>query len=241
MTNNGITSPVSMVDYRSDCRHLFRYDMPRTSSLILQGRIKVTTLEACRNAEKDYVRDEEEGTRTTTSLPGTDFPDAFGFAKLLGVDPADICVSEKGGVVTDGENAVQRRERLPNAFIFCASALENDPSMKAKFGAGCVKITDPIAFFELVDKHLRRAVAPNKLEMCVVDDVEYAPRTNNYRDHKDKHVAFLKPDDGQKTFEMECEVRAVWTPRDFNIEPVFLSIPAAAVLLEATGVSGTDI
>lgn len=187
------------------------------------------------------MRDEEEGTRTTTSLPGRNSLDALGLAKLLGVDPAGIRVSGKDAFVTEGENAVHRRERLPNAFIFCASALENDPSMKARFGAGCVKITDPIAFFELVDEHLRRAVAPNELQMCVVDDVEYAPRTNNYHDHKDKHVAFLKPEGGQKTFEMECEVRAVWIPRDFNIEPVFLSIPAAAVLLEATGVSGTDI
>jgi hypothetical protein len=223
-----------MINYRSDRGHLFRYDVPNVSSRILQGSIKVTTLEACRNAEKDYFRDEEEGTRTTTSLSGRDSLDAFGLAKLLGVDPGAIRVSGKDAVVTVSENAVHRRERLPNAFIFCASALVNDPSMKARFGAGCVKITAPIAFFELVDKHLRRAVAPNKLQMCVVDDVEYAPRTNNYRDHKDKHVAFLKPDGGQKTFEIECEVRAVWIPRDFDIKPVFLGIPAAAAFLEAT-------
>jgi len=221
-----------MVNYRSVRRHLFRYDVPKFSSRFLQGSIKVTTLEACRNAEKDDSRDEEEGTRITTSLPGRNSLNTFDTAKLLGCDPKGLHVG-KDTFVTVSENAVHRREKLPNAFIFCASALDNDPSMKARFGAGCVRITNPLAFFELVDEHLRVKV-PTELQMCVVDDVEYAPRTNNYRDHKDKHVAFLKPNGGQKTFEMECEVRAVWIPRDFDIEFEVLDIPAAAAFLEAT-------
>jgi hypothetical protein len=75
-----------MVDYRSVHRQLFRYDDPSVSSLILQGRIKVTTLQACRNAEKDYFKDPGEGTREFTSLPGTNSLDAFDLARLLGVD-----------------------------------------------------------------------------------------------------------------------------------------------------------
>jgi hypothetical protein len=221
-----------MVNYRSVRRHLFRYDAPEISSLVLHGSIKVTTLEACRNAEKDYFRDEEEGTRITTSLPERDSLDASGLARLLGVDPAGICVRGKDAVVTVGEHAVHRHEKVPNAFIFCASALENDAHMMASFGSGCVRISDPLAFFQVVDEHLRRSVAPNDLQACVVDDVLYAPRSNNYRDHADKHVAFLKPRGGHKAFEREYEVRAVWIPRDFAIEPVFLSILAAVPFLQ---------
>lgn len=221
-----------MVIYRSVHRHLFRYDAPNISFQILQGSIKVTTLEACRNAEKEYFRDAGEGTKTTTSLPGTNSLDSFDLAKLLGVDPAAICVSGRNAVVTQGQNAVHRQERLANAFIFCTSALQNDPHMKGKFGSGCVKIKDPVAFFELVDEELRRAVAPNKLQGCLVDDIQYAPRTNNYRDHTNKHIAFLKPNCRQSAFEKESEVRAAWISDDFNIQPKILSIPAVATLLK---------
>jgi len=221
-----------MVTYRPVHRQLFRYDAPNVSSLILQGSIKVTTLEACRNAEMEYFRDEEEGTRTITSLPGTNSLDRFSLAKLLGVDPAGICVHGKNAVVTQGVNAVHRRERLANAFIFCTSKLENDALMKGKFGSGCVKIKDPVAFFELVDGELRRAMAPRNLQSCLVDEVEYAPRTNNYRDHTNRSIAFLKPNDERMGFEKEGEVRAVWIPVGFNIEPEFLSVPAVAPFLE---------
>lgn len=176
---------------------------------------------------------------TPIALPGRNSLDAWDLAKLLGVDPAGICVGGKDAVVTVGENAVHRSEKVPNAFIFCASALENDPHMKATFGSGCVRIADPVAFFQMVDEHLRRAVVPNELQMCVVDDVEYAPRTNSYRDHTGKHVAFLKPRGGHKRFEKECEVRAIWMPRDFGIQPVFLSIPSAAPFLEAITLGST--
>lgn len=221
-----------MVTYCSVHRQLFRYDAADISSDILQGSIKVTTLEACRNAEKEYFRDAEEGIRTTTALPGTNSLDTLAFAGLFGVDPGGVRLTGTNAVVTHGENAVHRREKLPNAFIFCASANENDAYMKEKFGSGCVKINDPVAFFGMIDEELRRAAAPNKLAQCVVDDVEYAPRKNNYRDHTQKHIAFIKPNGTQSTFEKEWEVRAVWIPEDFNIEPKFLKIPAVRAFLE---------
>lgn len=221
-----------MINYFSDYKHLYRYDTPNISSRIIEGNIKITTLKACRNAEKEYFRDRDEGTRIITSLPGTNSLNSFDLAKLLGVDPTAICVRGENAVVTQGENAIHRQEILENAFIFCTSALENNAPMKVKFGDGCVKINDPIAFFTLIDKELQKKVTPIKLQRCVIDDVVYAPRINNYRDHPDKHIAFLKPCGEPSNFEKECEVRAIWIPDDFNIEPEFLAIPTVTMYLE---------
>jgi hypothetical protein len=221
-----------MIIVHSSQRVLFKYVPANVSSLILGGSIRVTTLMACRKAENQWARDAGEGTKTTTSLPGRDFPNALGLAKLLGVDPGAIGGSGQNAVVTDGSNAVHRTERIEHAFLFCASALENDSFMKGRFGDGCVKIKDPVAFFELIDQELRRAVAPRALGQCVVDDVEYATRTNNYRDQTSKHCAFIKPRGGESNFERELEVRAVWGPQGFTIVPVFLRIPDVKEMLE---------
>lgn len=221
-----------MIIVRSSRRVLFRYDPPEVSSRILEGSIRVTTLMACRKAENQWARDAGEGTKTTTSLPGRNSLNALHLANLLGVDPRGIEVSGQNAVVTDGSNAVHRTERIEGAFLFCTSALENDSFMKRRFGDGCVKIKDPVAFFELIDQELRRAVAPGSLGPCVVDDVEYASRTNNYRGHTSKHCAFIKPRGEESDFERELEVRAVWIPQGFEVVPVCLRIPDVNEMLE---------
>jgi hypothetical protein len=221
-----------MVIFRSSPRALYRYDASNISLLILGGSIRVSTLEYCRNAENEFARDSEEGMKTTTSLPGTNSLSSVDLAKLLGVDPRGIHVSGPNAVVTIGENAVRRAEMIENAFVFCTSAIESDVSMKAKFGNGCLKIKDVVVFFELIDEYLRKAVAPHKLSECVVHDVEYTSRTNNYRDHTSKHRAFIKPYGGKSSFEMEAEVRAVWIPQGFKAEPVLLKIPEISKLVE---------
>ncbi len=230
--NSYVIAESSMIIFRSSHRVLFRYDSPNTASAILGGNIRVTTLDACRNAENASARDAGEGTKTTTSLPGTTSLNARDFARMLGVDPRGIEIRGRNAVVTHGTNAVHRTERLENAFVFCTSALENDLSMKGRFGDGCLRITNAVAFFELIDEALRRKVAPNELAQCVVDDVVYAPRTNNYRDHTNKHCAFIKPYGEQSSFEKESEVRSVWIPQGFNVVPVFLDIPEIHELLE---------
>jgi len=220
-----------MIIFRSSHRILFRYDPLEFSHMILAGSVRISTLEDCRNSKHEAARDEGEGTKTITSLPGTNYPNSQELAKLFGVNPAGIKVS-KNAVALVGEHAVHRSEHLENAFVFCTSAIENDISMKTRFGNGCLKIKDPILFFELVDKYLRQRVAPGRLSACIVDDVEYVPRTDNYRDHSTKHSAFLKPHGGNKHFEIESEVRAIWIPKGFKIKPEILTISEVLGLLE---------
>jgi hypothetical protein len=221
-----------MVIFRSSHPMLYRYDASNISLLMLGGSIRVSTLEYCRKAENESVRDTEEGTKTTTSLPGTNSLNSLDLAKLLGVDPRGIHVSGANAVVTVGENAVRRTETTENAFVFCTSAVESDVSMKKKFGDGCLKIDDAVAFFELIDEYLRKALTPHKLSECVVDDVEYTSRINNYRDHTSKHRAFIKPYNDKSRFETEVEVRAIWIPQGFKAEPILLKIPEVSKLLE---------
>src|SRR5262245_36681464 len=128
---------------RSSHRVVFRYDKPQISSLILNGSIRVSTIEACRNAENEAARDAGEGTKIITSMPGRNSLDSNDLAKLLlGVDTASIEVDGMNAVVADGENATHRHEILENAFVFCTSANENDDSMRDRFGEGCLKITN---------------------------------------------------------------------------------------------------
>ncbi len=212
-------------------RALYRYDHPEISDWILKGSIRVSTLEACRKAENLAARDVGEGTKTTTSLPGTNYPSVQDFAKLLGVNPASIPMTENA-VKLLSENAIHRTETVRDAFVLCLSALENDATMKTKFGKGCIKIHDAESFFRLVDQHLRAKFRPGALSACVVDAVEYSPRKNNYLDHTDKHPAFLKPAGAPGYFDSEYEVRAIWISKGIVPAPVTMTIPDVVPLLE---------
>jgi hypothetical protein len=210
---------------------LYRYDRPEISDRILKGSIRVSTLEACRKAENPAARDVDEGTKTITSLAGTNYPSVQDFAKMLGVNPASIAMTPNA-VKLVSENAIHRTEMLKDAFLLCLSTLENDPMMMTKFGKGCIKIRDAEEFCRLLDQHLRAKFPAGALSGCIVDAVEYSPRTNNYLDHTDKHPAFLKPAGAPGFFDSECEVRAIWIPRGIAPAPVTMTIPEVVPLLE---------
>ena len=217
-----------MIDYHARATSLYRYDLPEISTRVLGGSIRVSTLQACRVAENPNAADSGEGHKTVTSLPGVDHPEAASFARLLGVDPSSVSISGNG-VVLVGTGAVHRTE-VVEAYVFCTSAL-NAPFLRARFGGGCVRIIEPSTFFAAVDLALR-AAAPGPLGPCLVDDVEYGPRENNYRDHTDRHPAFLKPSGPPRHFESEAEVRAIWQPQGFTPEPLCLQVPSLIPLLE---------
>lgn len=201
--------------------HLYRYDTPENSEKIMSGSLRITTLDACRKAELHYFGDEGEGTKTTTSVPGVNYPDNVGLAKMLGCDPAGISISGNA-VCMKGENAVVRKEKLPDAYVFCTSYLENNKHMLNTFGSGQIKISNLQIFFRIVDAELRKSVS-TRLGNMLLGVVEYAPRINNYRDHTQKHIGFIKPANSSKQFDKEAEVRALWIPENPDIRPLNIS------------------
>jgi hypothetical protein len=151
---------------------------------------------------------------------------------LLGVPVGSIAVTGPNAFVTVGDAAVVRIETVSDAFVLCLSTRGNDSDLKARFGHGCVRINDPQSFIELVDRALRERVAPLALNDCHVADVNYRPRTTTFREIPDKPSYFIKPAGGAARFEIEQEVRAVWTlTRTAAIEPIQLQIPEVATFL----------
>jgi len=200
---------LSMVTHRSVHHQLFRYDKPDISAVILGGSIRVTTLEACRTAENDAARDAGEGQDHNLSAR-ISLPRRAAVASCLGFPSRTEILL--GMFLDPGDRGGARRaadEKLVNAFVFCSSTIENDAWMKSRFGDCCLRIKDPREFFALVDAALRQVMGSRRLSECVVDRVEYGPRTNNYRDHTTKHPGFLKPKGAPMGFEKESEVRAL--------------------------------
>jgi len=217
-----------MVNFIPQNTCLYRYDPPEISKKIFeQGSIRITTLNFCRKCE-----DAGEGTKVTTSIPGTNSLNKNHVARLLGMNANSIRIEGSNAFVTKGENAVRREESLPNAFVYCTSTLENNKFLKGKYGKGCLKITNPLKFFELVDNELRNQYKKFKPSKCVVDHVEYTHRIANYKNHTNKHVAFIKPPGTSKNYESEREVRALWIPEQFDIEPFVLNVSMINNFLE---------
>lgn len=209
-----------MVNFIPQNTCLYRYDAPEISKKIFeQGSIKITTLDFCRKCE-----DAGEGTKVTTSIPGTNSLNENDVVRLLGINANSIRIKGNNAFVTIGENAIRRTERLSNAFVFCTSTLENSEFLKGRYGEGCLRIINPLKFFELIDRKFRNQYKKYKLSKCVVDHVEYTHRTANYKNHTNKNVAFIKPAGTSKHYESEKEVRALWIPAQFDIEPFFLNV-----------------
>jgi hypothetical protein len=221
-----------MVSFKSSHSIVYRYDRPEISDLILGGSIRVSTLAACRKAENPLARDAGEGTRTTTSEPGRHSLNEDDVTKLFGTPAGAISIRGPNAFVAVGENAVRLTSKISDAFVLCHSQRGNDPHMLERFGNGCVTISDLQAFILLVDHALRERIPTVALADCVVDDVEYSSRTTTYRAPSLKPSYFVKPAGGEAAFEIENEVRAVWTLLEpGTIDPVQLSIPEIAPLL----------
>ncbi len=220
-----------MTILRSIHQGLYRYDSPEVCDRILNGSIRVSTLDYCRRAETPEARDEGEGFSTITSLPGQHSLNVADVARLLGVDASVLRIEGPNAFVTVGENAVVRTERV-EAFVLCLSSLGNDEMMKRRFRGQCLRVTDPLRFFELVDAALRKKVSPDALGECVVDAVEYGSRVRTYLADPFRDAAFLKPHGPPRHFEQEAEVRGVWRYFGVKAQPCILDVPGVVGIVE---------
>ena len=117
-----------------------------------RGSVRVGTLQEYRGMEAGgNVRgDAGEGTRIITSArEPTRYEDGSAVHRWLASN--SICV--KGGIYTNGENAMNLVQRHPDCFVYCVSETFS-PDLMEKFGGACIVITNPILFFCSLNAHL---------------------------------------------------------------------------------------
>jgi hypothetical protein len=170
---------------------------------LLDGRVWMSTIEACRRAEGAARGDPDEGTTYYTSgayaLPSAD-PRMQYVAKRSGiyVDP------ESEGMKLIGNRAVWRR---PDAWILCTTE-RYDPAAMDGIGGYAVAIASPLVFLYHITKAL---MAERRLRYGRCGPVTYASRHYADLEQEQAHPGFLKPPD---QYSQQREYRFLWPAAD---------------------------
>ncbi len=179
--------------------------------LVRQGQIRIGTLHDFRRTEAYGNERGDAGEGTATIYTSEDF-------ELGDNSPEDKFV--RGKFFADrSERAVFRNIRFEmpvdaNVYI-CCFCQKLDPLVMGDFGPVAIKIIQPSKFVE----EIARALWKKKLlgRQMALAPCKYGSRERDVR-IKLLHAAFLKP----SRYEYQCEVRAIFTPKNQELEPVII-------------------
>jgi hypothetical protein len=114
-------------------------------------------------------------------------------------------------------------EKVQDAYVLCFTSEFNKEMLGPDFGDYCVEISDGVAFFSEVSRHMRRKFS---VKSGTVGKVFYANR--EWRDLEEAPAApagFVKP----TKYDYQKEVRMLWHVQDKTvIKPEFLELPQLA-------------
>lgn len=218
---------------------LFRYatDLPTRlyryfpelwqADALLEGKVWLSTLSACRGYEDADRGDPEEASLRYSSgiIHGNGASEevqvfarrarAFSGFKLLDVDDSVQDLTLKDNVVSAS---------FADAYVLCLTSDEAMPSGNA-FGDCGIAISDSVLFFRLLTIALREEL---QLDAAVLAAVTYASRTFVGADSPPGMLGFVKP----RHYEWQREFRMLWLPtqRDARIQPFELQCSAVARL-----------
>jgi len=187
------------------------------------GRIRLSTLDACRAYEDPLQGDSGEGTR----VHELNKPMSGSFEDKEFVETAaraGIRVGQGARVEIRGTNTVSFR--LANSFVLCTTNHFEPELLSDTFGKYCVEISDAEAFGKLITGSLESEGF--KIRQALAGNVIYAPRHTYNHDRDNGPIGFVKPADPYVT---QQEFRFVFVPHeDVPISPMFVNIPSAKTL-----------
>ena len=199
---------------------LYRYfDDPAHADDFVRGRIRVSTLGACRIHE-DARGDPGEGTVTrnsghinSSSMPIEQFRQ----------------IAASTGVVIHGapENITVSGSRLTtqilDAFVLCLTMKPPPSGLEDRFGPFCLEVQQPRDFADVLTLEVRKRYPGKPNGICFV---QYRSRDFIGLEQRTAPEACIKPADH---FEIEQEVRLVWILESRtaaeNLRPEFFESP----------------
>lgn len=184
---------------------VYRYmDDKKNLESFLEGKIRISTLGACRAYENQEKGDCDEGKEVYRVSQMTDEdPNFHKKANKLGMS-FEACY---GTTITNCRSETY----LPNGFVLCATARRDDEKFSKDFGEFCLKINDGERFFQLVSRAIRE-----KYDLLGGhhEKVIYNPQYYEDDELPPGKIGFVK----RPKYEWQEEYRFLWLPKDLNIE-----------------------
>lgn len=190
------------------------------ANALCQGNVWITTLEACRAYENPLQGDPEEATHTYKSGhifgAGTN-PNFVRMAARLGIHIDRSCLN----VNIINSKSIQK---LPDAFVLCATTEFIPEKLSDTFGKYCVKISNPIEFFKKISIDINKKL---EIQKGVVGLVRYRNRIYTGLEDSPGPIGFVKPSD---EYSSQKEFRLLWLPKKFPISPFLLKCQSVTEL-----------
>lgn len=188
---------------------LYRFfDKKEFADDFVNGKLRISTLETCRNHENKAQGDAEEGYM-------------FNYIKRIhSSHPRFHEISNRGGIcMVDSENCVIENntytEYIEDAYLLCTTTKYHPEDFTDDFGSYCVEITDPLKMMEIITQTLH---STSKVTHCKYSEVKYRSRTFQQEEIIENLMEFLKPD--TDIYMSQNEFRFVWYTEISPITPI---------------------
>ncbi|WBF19837.1 hypothetical protein [Halomonas elongata] len=182
---------------------------------LLSGRVRISTLEACRGYENPKRGDKGEGSWTYFS----------GHVQGDGDDPALQYVAQRSSISVDRScrditiSECQSYTRIPDAFVLCWTLYSGDGFADGELGGYGVKLSSPRKLMNLIGHELNQRF---KLRNAMMGAVSYRRRVQYSLEEDPCHIAFVKEPDG---YADQVEFRMLWVPELLtNLKPVVVNV-----------------
>lgn len=186
----------------------------------LDGKIRISTLKACREYENQEMGDKDEAKefyKITNAIEDED-PNFHTKMNRLGISYA----GSSGGIAINCTS----EQQLPNSFLLCTTNLRNDEKFSKDFGRFCLKIRDSERFFQLVSRAIHKEY---KLLGGLHEKVSYKPQ--HYLDDElpPGKIGFVK----RLRYAWQEEYRFLWLAENWDIgDYLDIDVPEIKYLCE---------
>lgn len=188
---------------------LYRFfDKKEYAEDFVNGKLRVSTLETCRNHENKAQGDAQEGYM-------------FNYIREIhSSHPRFQVISNKSGICMIGsDNCVIKnstyKECIEDAYLLCTTTQCRPEDFTDDFGDYCVEITDPLKMMEMITQTLHRT---SKVTHCQYREIKYRSRAFQQEEIIDIPMEFLKPD--TDIYMSQNEFRYVWYTDVSPIMPI---------------------
>lgn len=200
------------------------FDQAEYAEQFCKGKLRVSTLEACRGYENAEQGDKGEGvwqhTISDIHIPNAQDVDVSGLLYAgVRVDPSATNVVIKN---------VSGGKKIENAYVLCTTKLFNPDAFSTSFGKYCVEISNAQCFAHAVTEAIHKYHRDLKWVRADFGNVDYIENRSGVDFEKPaNHIAFLKPKNPYKSQE---EFRFLWSLSEphLDIRPLDLNIPSIA-------------
>lgn len=216
--NNLLQQQISQIQHEKKVVYRYMHE-EKYINMFAEGKIKVSTLEACRNYDNQEQGDREEAKETFVVTHMTDQdPNFHKKANKLGMS-FEAC----SNITITNCTSINH---LPDGFVICTTARRDDDKFSKDFGGFCVKINDVNQFFALISKEIEK-----QFQLLNADHKRVVYREQNYKDDElpPGKIGFVK----RPKYEWQEEYRFLWLPKEFSqCQTLYLDIPDLKNLCE---------